>query len=78
MTIAKISELGMNQIPHLPYSPDIAPSGLFLFGYLKHKLQECSCDSVDQLFSAIADLMGNLKNHFSTASSMTGSDMFIL
>jgi histone-lysine N-methyltransferase SETMAR len=59
--IAKIGESGMNQMPHPPYSPDIAPSDFFLFGYLKHKLQGCSYDSADDLFSAITDLMENLE-----------------
>jgi histone-lysine N-methyltransferase SETMAR len=44
MTIATLSELGMNQMPRPPYSPDIAPSDFFLFGYLKDRLQECSYD----------------------------------
>jgi hypothetical protein len=39
---------------------NIASSDLFLFGYLKHKLQGCSSDSVDERFSAITDLMENL------------------
>jgi histone-lysine N-methyltransferase SETMAR len=61
VTIAKISELGMNQMPHPPYSPDIAPSGFFLFGHLKHKLQGCSYESADELFTVITDLMENLE-----------------
>jgi hypothetical protein len=28
----------MKQALHLPYSPDLAPSGLFFFGYVKAKL----------------------------------------
>jgi hypothetical protein len=47
-------------VPHPPYSPDIAPSDFFLFGYLKHKPQGCSYDSADELFSAIMDLAENL------------------
>jgi histone-lysine N-methyltransferase SETMAR len=30
---------GMDQAPHPPYSPDLAPSGFYLFGYLKERLQ---------------------------------------
>jgi ribonuclease I len=51
----------MNQMPYPPYSPDIAPSGFFLFGHSKHKLQGCSDDSADEFFSAITDLMENLE-----------------
>jgi histone-lysine N-methyltransferase SETMAR len=39
VAIDKISELGMNQMPHPPYSPDIAPSDFFIFEHLEHKLQ---------------------------------------
>jgi hypothetical protein len=78
VTIAKISELGMSQIPHPPYSPDIVPSDFFLFGDLKHKFQRCFYDSADEPFSVITDLMENLENRFSVASSMSGSCVFIL
>jgi hypothetical protein len=61
VTIAKIRELGIYQMPHLPYSPDIAPNDFFLFGYLKSKLQGCSYDSADKFISAITDLMENLQ-----------------
>jgi hypothetical protein len=62
VTVAKISELRMNQKPGPPYSLDIAPSYLFIFGHSKHKLQRCSYNSTDELFSGIRDLMGNLEN----------------
>jgi histone-lysine N-methyltransferase SETMAR len=29
---------GMKQTPHPPYSPDLAASNFFLFGYVKRKL----------------------------------------
>jgi histone-lysine N-methyltransferase SETMAR len=61
VTIAKISESRMNQMPHLPYSPGIAPTDFFLFRHLKHKFQGCSYDSADELFSVITDLMENLE-----------------
>jgi histone-lysine N-methyltransferase SETMAR len=61
MTIANISELGMNQMPHPPYAPEIAPSDFFLVRDLKHKLQGCSYDSAHELFSAITDLRENFE-----------------
>jgi hypothetical protein len=70
VTIAKITELGMNQMlhppfppfpPYSPYSPDIASCDFFLFGDWKHKFQGCSYDSADELFSAITDLMENFE-----------------
>jgi hypothetical protein len=64
VTIAKISELGMNQISHPSYPSDIDPSDFFLFGDLKHKLQGCSYDSADELFSTMTNLMENLEKTF--------------
>jgi hypothetical protein len=61
VTIAKISELRMNQMPHLPSSPEIAPNYFFLFGYLKRKLSGCSYDSADELLSAITYPIENLE-----------------
>jgi hypothetical protein len=46
---------------HPLFSPDIALSDLFFFGHLKHKLQGCSYDSANDLFSAITDLIKNLE-----------------
>ena len=39
LTRAEIDELGLSVLPHPPYSPDLAPSDFFLFGYLKEKLK---------------------------------------
>jgi hypothetical protein len=30
----------MKQAPHPPYSPDLAPSDFFLFGYVKGKMMD--------------------------------------
>jgi hypothetical protein len=46
----------MNQMPYPRYSPEIAPSDFFLFDHLKHKLQGCSDDSTNELFSTITNL----------------------
>jgi hypothetical protein len=64
VAIAKISELGMNQMSHLSYSPEIDSCDFFLFEYFKHKLQVCSYDYADELFSPITDLMENLEKSF--------------
>ena len=39
LTRAAIDGLGLSVLPHPPYSPDLAPSDFFLFGYLKEKLK---------------------------------------
>ena len=38
-TMAKLSELGYELLPHPPYSTDLAPSDYWLFAHLKKKLQ---------------------------------------
>ena len=38
-TMAKLSELGYELLPHPPYSPDLAPSDYWLFADLKKMLQ---------------------------------------
>ena len=38
-TMAKLSELGYELLPHPPYSPDLAPSDYRLFAELKKMLQ---------------------------------------
>ncbi|CAH2087375.1 unnamed protein product [Euphydryas editha] len=36
--MAKLHELSFELLPHPPYSPDLAPSDIFLFSDLKRKL----------------------------------------
>ena len=45
----KLDKLGISRLPHPPYSPDLAPSDFFLFGYLKNKLIGCNFDTREDL-----------------------------
>jgi histone-lysine N-methyltransferase SETMAR len=47
-----MEENGMARAPHPPYSPDLAPSDLYLFGHMKHRLRGQSFEAADELFSA--------------------------
>ena len=38
-TVAELKEKCKGSLVHPPYSPDLAPSDFFLFGYLKHELE---------------------------------------
>jgi len=40
---------GFKRAPYPDYSPNIAPSDFFLFGYMKEKLKGCSFKSLDDL-----------------------------
>ncbi|KAF7267973.1 hypothetical protein GWI33_018849 [Rhynchophorus ferrugineus] len=49
--MAKIHELGFELLPHSPYSPDLAPSGYFLFSDLKRMLAGKSFSSNEEVIS---------------------------
>jgi hypothetical protein len=48
-----IEAYGMEQAPHPPYSPDLAPSDFYLFGSLKDRLQGQHFEDGDRPFDAI-------------------------
>jgi hypothetical protein len=47
----------MKQEPHLPYSPDLAPSDFYLFGYVKRCLMDLSFEDADQLLAAVEGIL---------------------
>jgi transposase len=50
---AKLAQMPVYLAPHPPYSPDIAPSDFFLFGYLKEKMLGLEFDSPEALLDWI-------------------------
>jgi histone-lysine N-methyltransferase SETMAR len=50
-------ENGLKFASHPPYSPDLAPSDFFLFGYIKHCLQGMTFQSHDELLEAIHEVV---------------------
>jgi hypothetical protein len=42
--------------PHPPSSPNLAPSGFYLFGYVKHQLQGHEFTEGAELVSAITEI----------------------
>jgi hypothetical protein len=51
----KLSWLSVHLAPHLPHTPDLAPSNFFLFGFLKEKMLGLEFDSTEQLLHWIRD-----------------------
>jgi histone-lysine N-methyltransferase SETMAR len=51
----------LEMAPHLPYSPDLIPSDFFLFGYVKHVLDETEFPSEETLLAAIQRVLSDLK-----------------
>jgi transposase len=45
---------------HPPYSPDLASSGFFLFGHIKHCLQAIAFPSQEELLAAIHETVGDI------------------
>ena len=45
----------LRKAPHPEYSPDVAPSDFFLFGYVKHKLEGKHYTSEDELYDDIVE-----------------------
>jgi hypothetical protein len=43
--------------PHPPYSPDLAPSNFFLFGYVKERLKGMVFPSYGELLDAIGEVI---------------------
>jgi hypothetical protein len=46
--------------PHLSYSPDIAPSDFYLFGYVKHQLQGHEFTKRAEIVSVISEILNQI------------------
>jgi transposase len=55
-----LSRTKAKRVPHPAYSPDLAPSDFFLFGFLKTKLQEYDIPDRETLKSAISDIFAEI------------------
>jgi transposase len=50
----------MKRAPHPPYSPDLAPSDFFLFGYVKRKLMRYRAESESELLVRIRVILAEI------------------
>jgi hypothetical protein len=50
----------MKHAPHLPYSPDLAPSDFFLFGYVKGKLMGYRAETPSELLARIRVILAEI------------------
>jgi hypothetical protein len=46
---------------HTPYSPDLAPSDFYLFGYVKRCLAGLSFEDADQLLAAVEAVLEGIE-----------------
>jgi hypothetical protein len=51
---------GMKQALHPPYSPDLSPSDLFLFGYVKGKLMGYRAETLSKLLARIRVILAEI------------------
>jgi histone-lysine N-methyltransferase SETMAR len=47
-------------LPHPPYSPDLAPSDFFLFGFLKRRLKGVSCSTSEEILQKAREIMDHI------------------
>ena len=53
----KITKIGFLRAPHPAYSPDVAPSDFYLFGYVKNRLERQEFRSPDELLEAVIEII---------------------
>ena len=60
ISFQKTEAAGFKRTPHPPYSPDIAPSDFFLFGYTKFRLHGCKFDDESDLVEKIYEILHHI------------------
>ena len=62
VTDQEMKILGIQRAPHPPYSPDLAPSDFFLFGYVKGKLRGSSFKTREELYNEIFSIINDISS----------------
>jgi hypothetical protein len=55
-----MEELRIKRVAHPPFSPDIAPSDFFLFGWLKGELFSQPVSEINGLFEIVEEILNTL------------------
>jgi histone-lysine N-methyltransferase SETMAR len=56
------------RLPHPPYSPGLAPSDFFFFGYIKEELTDYDCRTREELKSAIIEIFNQILLRLTSSS----------
>jgi histone-lysine N-methyltransferase SETMAR len=64
VTQQKIRELGLEVLPHPPYSPDIAPTDYHLFKPLQHYLSEKEFEDEEDVKDIISFIVSKTTDFF--------------
>jgi histone-lysine N-methyltransferase SETMAR len=59
-TTAEIEHRRFARAPHPPYSQDLSPCNLWLFGLMKHSLKDREIQAVQALISALTNIWDDL------------------
>jgi hypothetical protein len=51
----------MRRMPQLPYSPDLAPNGFYLFSTVKEKLERSQVANEDQFFESLQAIFRDIE-----------------
>lgn len=60
LTSSNYDSLGFKRPPHPAYSPDVAPSDFYLFGFLEEKLKGRKFKDPDELFESIIEILDSI------------------
>ena len=52
--------MGIKTVPHLPYSPDLAPCDFCLFPKLKGNLRGCRYETIEKMKEAVTKVIDRL------------------
>ena len=55
-----LTKMGINTVPHPPYSPDLAPCDFWLFPKLKEKLRGCGYEIIEETKEAVTKVIDTL------------------
>lgn len=61
---AAVAESGFVELPHLPYSPDLAPSDFFLFPRMKAELKGTHFSDNEEVGDAVHTYLGKQNEDF--------------
>jgi hypothetical protein len=50
----------MIRMPSPPYSPDLAPCDLYLFGTIKNRLEQIQASDADDFFAQLDEILGSI------------------
>ena len=64
VALTAATECGFEVLPHLPYSPDMAPSDFYLFPKLKSNLHGTKFGSNEGIIEAVNEYLGDQEKDF--------------